>query len=62
MKHLAFKLPRTGVEVLAARHDWPLTYANRTQAERKAKSVGGAVYQSYLSQRNFYVLPPEAAS
>jgi hypothetical protein len=38
------------------------TYANRTQAERKAKSVGGAVYQSPWSQRNFYVLPPEATS
>jgi hypothetical protein len=62
MKHLTFKLTTTGVEVLAARQDWPLTYANRTQAERKAKSVGGAVYQSPWSQRNFYVLPPEATS
>jgi hypothetical protein len=43
--HTTFKIITTGVEVLAAEKDRPLTYASRSQAERKAKSVGGTVYK-----------------
>jgi hypothetical protein len=57
--HTTFRLITTGVEVLAAGKDWPLTYTNRSQAERKAKSVGGTVYQSPYARRCFYVRPAE---
>lgn len=57
MKYPTFRL-NTGVEVLATEKDWPLIYANRTQAERKANSIGGTVYQSPYARRCFYVIPP----
>lgn len=37
----------------------PVTYANRTQAQRKADQIGGGVYHPCLS-RAFYVRIEEA--
>lgn len=53
-----FKL-NTGAIVLATvsgqEEPHPVIYRNLTQAERKAKEVGGTVYQSRFSRSNFYV-------
>ena len=58
MQTLTKKL-NNGVIVLAKKTPYgisPLTYANRTQAQRKADETGGEIYGPPLT-RPFYVRP-----
>ena len=58
MTTLTAKL-NNGVIVLAKKTpygSYPLTYTNRTQAERKAQETGGTIYGPPLT-RPFYVRP-----
>ena len=51
-----------GVEVIAKPFGpkfYAVTYVNRTQAEKAAAKIGGAVYQPRPGSIPFYVTPPQ---